>query len=141
MLLEVLRDRLGYVGANKACGQGICGACTVIVDGKATTACLLLAAQADGTEIKTVEGLEKDGRLDPLQEAFINHGAVQCGFCTPGFLMTAGPFSTRIRDRPAMKSSTRCEETFVAVRATPRSLRLSLRRLWCCLLRPPSFPL
>jgi len=89
MLLEVLRDRLGYVGANKACGQGICGACTVIVDGKATTACLLLAAQADGTEIKTVEGLEKDGRLDPLQEAFINHGAVQCGFCTPGFLMTA----------------------------------------------------
>ena len=89
MLLEVLRDRPCYVGANKACGQGICGACTVIVDGKATTACLLLAAQADGTEIKTVEGLEKDGRLDPLQEAFINHGAVQCGFCTPGFLMTA----------------------------------------------------
>ena len=71
------------------CAQGICGACTVIVDGKATTSCLLLAAQADGAEIKTVEGLEKNGGLDPLQEAFINYGAVQCGFCTPGFLMTA----------------------------------------------------
>ena len=89
MLLDVLRDRLGYVGTNKVCAQGICGACTVIVDGKATTSCLLLAAQADGAEIRTVEGLEKNGALDPLQEAFINYGAVQCGFCTPGFLMTA----------------------------------------------------
>ncbi len=89
MLLDVLRDRLGYVGTNKVCAQGICGACTVIVDGKVTTSCLLLAAQADGAEIRTVEGLEKNGALDPLQEAFINYGAVQCGFCTPGFLMTA----------------------------------------------------
>jgi aerobic-type carbon monoxide dehydrogenase small subunit (CoxS/CutS family) len=89
MLLDVLRDRLGYVGANKVCAQGICGACTVIVDGKAATSCLLLAAQADGAEIRTVEGLESNGALDPLQEAFISHGAVQCGFCTPGFLMTA----------------------------------------------------
>lgn len=89
MLLDVLRDRLGYVGTNKVCAQGICGACTVIVHGKATTSCLLLAAQADGAEIRTVEGLEKNGALDPLQEAFINYGAVQCGFCTPGFLMTA----------------------------------------------------
>ncbi len=89
MLLDVLRDRLGYVGTNKVCAQGICGACTVIVDGKVTTSCLLLAAQSDGAEIRTVEGLEKNGALDPLQEAFINYGAVQCGFCTPGFLMTA----------------------------------------------------
>ena len=89
MLLDVLRDRLGYVGANKVCAQGICGACTVIVDGKAATSCLLLAAQVDGAEIRTVEGLENNGALDPLQEAFINYGAVQCGFCTPGFLMTA----------------------------------------------------
>jgi carbon-monoxide dehydrogenase small subunit len=89
MLLDVLRDRLGYVGANKVCAQGICGACTVIVDGQAATSCLLLAAQADGAQIRTVEGLEHDRALDPLQEAFINYGAVQCGFCTPGFLMTA----------------------------------------------------
>ena len=92
MLLDVLRDRLGYVGSNKVCAQGICGACTIIMDGKATTSCLLLAVQADGAQIKTVEGLEKGGRLDPLQEAFINYGAVQCGFCTPGFLMTARAF-------------------------------------------------
>lgn len=89
MLLDVLRDRLGYVGSNKVCAQGICGACTVIMDGKTTTSCLLLAVQADGADIRTVEGLEKDGCLDPLQEAFIRYGAVQCGFCTPGFLMTA----------------------------------------------------
>jgi len=89
MLLDVLRDRLGYVGSNKVCAQGICGACTIIMDGKATTSCLLLAVQADGAQIKTVEGLEKDGKLDPLQEAFIKCGAVQCGFCTPGFLMAA----------------------------------------------------
>jgi carbon-monoxide dehydrogenase small subunit len=89
MLLDVLRDQLGYVGSNKVCAQGICGACTVIVDGKAMTSCLLLAAQADGANIRTVEGLEKDGMLDPLQQAFIYYGAVQCGFCTPGFLMTA----------------------------------------------------
>ncbi len=89
MLLDVLRDRLGYVGSNKVCAQGICGACTIIMDGKATTSCLLLAVQADGAQIRTVEGLEKGDRLDPLQEAFMNSGAVQCGFCTPGFLMTA----------------------------------------------------
>ena len=89
MLLEVLRDRLGCIGTNKVCAQGICGACTVIVDGRAATSCLLLAAQADGTDVRTVEGLEKNGALDPLQKAFINYGAVQCGFCTPGFLMTA----------------------------------------------------
>ena len=92
MLLDVLRDRLGYVGSNKVCAQGICGACTIIMDGQAATSCLLLAVQADGAQIKTVEGLEKGGRLDPLQEAFINYGAVQCGFCTPGFLMTARAF-------------------------------------------------
>ena len=89
MLLEVLRDRLGQVGTNKVCAQGICGACTVLVDGKAVTACLTLAAQLDGAKVTTVEGLEHDGRLDPLQESFMRHGAVQCGYCTPGFLMAA----------------------------------------------------
>jgi aerobic carbon-monoxide dehydrogenase small subunit len=89
MLIEVLRDRLGLVGTNRVCAQGICGACTVIVDGKATTSCLTLVAQLDGARVTTVEGLERDGHLDPLQEAFMRHGAVQCGYCTPGFLMTA----------------------------------------------------
>jgi carbon-monoxide dehydrogenase small subunit len=89
MLVDVLRQRLGYVGTNKVCAQGICGACTILLDGSAVTSCLLLAAQADGCEIKTVEGLEADGALAPLQEAFIRHGAVQCGYCTPGFLMAA----------------------------------------------------
>src|SRR5215208_3315128 len=89
MLLEVLRDRLGYVGTNKVCAQGICGACTVIADGKSITSCVALAAQLDGATIMTVEGLEVDGKLDPLQEAFMRLGAVQCGYCTPGFLMSA----------------------------------------------------
>lgn len=92
MLLEVLRDRLGYVGTNKVCAQGICGACTVIVDGKSMTSCLSIAAQFDNARIRTVEGLEHDGKLDPLQEAFMRHGAVQCGYCTPGFLMSARAF-------------------------------------------------
>jgi len=89
MLLDVLRSRLGYVGTNKVCAQGICGACTVIADGKAITSCLALAGQFSGASLTTVEGLERDGRLDPLQEAFMRHGAVQCGYCTPGFLMSA----------------------------------------------------
>jgi aerobic carbon-monoxide dehydrogenase small subunit len=92
MLIEVLRDRLGYVGTHKVCAQGICGACTVIIDGKSATSCLTLAAQLDGTQIMTVEGLERNGSLDPLQEAFLHHGAVQCGYCTPGFLMSARAF-------------------------------------------------
>lgn len=89
MLLEVIRDQLGCVGTNKVCAQGICGACTVIADGKSITSCLALAAQFDGAHIVTVEGLEQNGRLDPLQDAFMRHGAVQCGYCTPGFLMSA----------------------------------------------------
>lgn len=89
MLLEVLRERLGLVGTHKVCGQGICGACTVIADGKSITSCLALAAQLDSSVIVTVEGLERDGILDPLQEAFMRHGAVQCGYCTAGFLMEA----------------------------------------------------
>ena len=89
MLVDVLRDRLGYIGANKVCAQGICGACTVIVNRKSVTSCLTLAVQVDGEEISTVEGMQSDGDLHPLQEAFMRHGAVQCGYCTSGFLMTA----------------------------------------------------
>jgi aerobic-type carbon monoxide dehydrogenase small subunit (CoxS/CutS family) len=89
MLVDVLRERLGYCGTNKDCAQGICGCCTVLIDGKPVTSCILLAVQADGSAIVTVEGLEAHGRLHPLQEAFLQLGAVQCGYCTPGFLMTA----------------------------------------------------
>ena len=88
-LVDTLRDRLGLTGTHKDCTLGICGCCTVLMNGEARTSCLTLTAQADGAQITTVEGLERDGRLHALQEAFLRHGAVQCGFCTPGFLMTA----------------------------------------------------
>jgi carbon-monoxide dehydrogenase small subunit len=88
-LLEMLRERLGLTGTKQGCGIGECGACTVLLDGEAVNSCLVLAVQAEGSDVLTVEGLERDGVLDPLQEAFIRHGAVQCGFCTPGMLLSA----------------------------------------------------
>lgn len=89
MLIDVLRRRLDLTGTNRDCGMGICGVCTVLLDGRPVSSCILLAAQADGAEITTVEALERDGRLSPLQDAFLRHGAVQCGYCTPGFIITA----------------------------------------------------
>lgn len=86
-LLDVLRDDLGFTGTKEGCGSGDCGACTILLDGKAVNACLVLAVEADNKEILTVEGLARDGKLDPLQEAFIQEFALQCGFCTPGMLM------------------------------------------------------
>lgn len=88
-LLKVLREELGLTGTKKGCGQGDCGACTVIMNGRAVNACLVLALQAESKEIETVESLGTPGNLHPLQESFIKHGAVQCGFCTPGMLMSA----------------------------------------------------
>jgi carbon-monoxide dehydrogenase small subunit len=88
-LLEVLRNDLGLNGTKEGCGTGDCGACTVLLDGKAVNSCLVLAADAHGRSVTTVEGLERDGKLDPLQEAFVEEGSVQCGFCTPGMLMAA----------------------------------------------------
>jgi carbon-monoxide dehydrogenase small subunit len=88
ILLDVLR-REGYTGVKHGCGTGDCGACTVIVDGQALNSCLMMAAQADGAEITTIEGLSKDGRLHPLQQAFLDHGAAQCGFCIPGMILSA----------------------------------------------------
>lgn len=88
MLTDVLRRRLRLTGTNRDCGMGICGACTVLLDAQPVSSCILFAAQADGAEITTVEGLERNGRLTAIQEAFLRHGAVQCGYCTPGFVIT-----------------------------------------------------
>ena len=90
ILVDVLRDKLGLTGTKKSCGLGDCGACTVLLDGKAVNSCLMLAADVQGREITTIEGLEReDGTLHPLQEAFIENAAIQCGFCTPGMLLSA----------------------------------------------------
>ena len=100
LLSDLLRGRLGLTGTHVGCEHGVCGACTVELDGVAVRSCLLLAAQADGAEIVTVEGLAVDGTLTPLQEAFRRHHALQCGFCTPGILMAARDLLSRERRPP-----------------------------------------
>lgn len=89
LLVEVLRDQLELTGTKVACGEGECGACTVLLDGKPVNSCLVPALKAQGREVLTVEGLAALGELHPLQKAFVEHGAVQCGYCTPGMLMSA----------------------------------------------------
>lgn len=88
-LLEVLREEIGLTGSKEGCGMGACGACTVMVDGEAVLACLTLALSVEGKEIRTVEGLPEGQELSPLQKSFVEHGAIQCGFCSPGMLMSA----------------------------------------------------
>jgi xanthine dehydrogenase YagT iron-sulfur-binding subunit len=88
-LLDALRDVLDLTGTKKGCDQGACGACTVLVEGKRVVSCLMLAAQCDGHDVTTIEGLADDGRLHPMQEAFVRHDAFQCGYCTPGQIMSA----------------------------------------------------
>ncbi|RKY84069.1 (2Fe-2S)-binding protein [candidate division KSB1 bacterium] len=88
-LVEALRDRLGLTGTKIICNNGECGGCTVIMDGRAVYSCMILAVDAQGTKIQTIEGIKKNGKLHPVQEAFIKNDAFQCGFCTPGFIMSA----------------------------------------------------
>jgi len=88
-LLEALRDRLGLTGTKECCAEGECGACTVLLNGRAVNSCLVLAVECDGETVLTIEGLTIDGRLDPLQQAFMDTGAVQCGFCIPGMIVAA----------------------------------------------------
>jgi carbon-monoxide dehydrogenase small subunit len=97
-LLYVLRERLGCPGSKNACEQGECGSCSVLLDGKLVCACLVLAAQADGHDVLTVEGLAEDGKLHRVQEAFVAAGAVQCGFCTPGLVVAAADLLRRTPD-------------------------------------------
>ncbi len=102
-LLEVLRDDLDLTGSKESCGEGACGSCTVQMDGKPVRSCLTLALEAEGCKIKTVEGLACGDDLSDLQESFIDHGAVQCGFCTPGMLMSADAL---LKDNPAPDEKT-----------------------------------
>ena len=99
-LLEVLRDNLGITGVKEGCSTGECGACTVLLDGIPVSSCLMLAMEVEGGEVTTVEGLAINGELHPIQKAFLAHGGVQCGFCTPGMLMSSAALLSRKR-RPS----------------------------------------
>ena len=132
-LLEVLRDDIDLTGTKECCVVGECGACTVLVDGRSVNSCLMLAVEADGSEVLTVEGLAVDGQLNPLQEAFLDQGAAQCGFCIPGQLMSATALLERIDDpteeqiQEALAGNLcRCagyEQIFEAVRQAARTGR------------------
>ena len=130
-LLFALREHLGLPGSKNACEQGECGSCSVLLDGELVCACLVLAAQADGHEVVTVEGLAEDGRLHRVQEAFVETGAVQCGFCTPGLvvataaLLEANPEPSDDEIREALSGNLcRCtgyQKIFDAVRLAARA--------------------
>jgi len=98
LLINLLRKKLHLTGTKYGCGIGMCGACTVLLNGEPVLACLTLAVDADGGEVETIEGMAREGELDALQEAFLEEGAVQCGYCTPGFIMTA---EALLRENPS----------------------------------------
>ena len=102
-LLETVREQLALTGSKEGCGTGDCGACSMIVDGKLITSCLMLAPEADGSEVLTIEGLAHDGELHPVQQSFIEAGGVQCGFCTPGMIMA----TKALLDRRAQQGNSR----------------------------------
>jgi carbon-monoxide dehydrogenase small subunit len=101
-LLETVREQLGLTGSKEGCGTGDCGACSMIVDGKLIASCLVLAPEADGCEVLTIEGLARNGNLHPVQQAFIDAGGVQCGFCTPGMIMATKALLDR-KPRPTLE--------------------------------------
>jgi carbon-monoxide dehydrogenase small subunit len=121
LLVDFLRENLELTGTHVGCEHGICGACTVLVNGEAARSCLMLAVQADGAEITTVEGLMRDGKLHPLQEAFREHHALQCGFCTPGMLSPRSTCCGRIRRRVKMRCGRASPRCSAAARATTES--------------------
>lgn len=129
-LLAVLRDRIGLTGTKDGCSEGVCGACTVLIDGEPVSSCLLLAPYAEGKEITTIEGLAPDGKLHPLQRAFLNNGAFQCGYCTPGMILMAkallergpNPSEQEIRDFMA-GNICRCTSYVEIVRAVRQAAR------------------
>ncbi len=128
-LLDVLRDQLLLTGTKEGCGTGECGACTVLVDGKPVLACLTLAINASGKKITTIEGLAVGGRLSPLQRAFVDHGAVQCGFCSPGMILSAtallakNPSPTREQIQKALEGNLcRCTGYNKIVQAIERTI-------------------
>ena len=132
-LLELLRDQLSFTGVKEGCGDGECGACTVLMDGQPVRSCLILAVEAQNTEILTIEGLATGDGLHPLQQSFVKEGAVQCGFCTPGFILAAKalldrhPHPTDQQIREAMGGHLcRCtgyETIFLAIKAAANKRR------------------
>jgi carbon-monoxide dehydrogenase small subunit len=132
-LLDLLREDFGLTGTKEGCGIGECGACTVIMDGKAVNACLILAGQIEGSEVVTIEHLAQDGRLNELQQDFLETGAVQCGFCTPGMLMSATalldevPFPTEMQIKEAIAGNLcRCtgyKQIIEAIQKTAKRLK------------------
>lgn len=141
-LLDLLRRDLELKGTKRGCDQGHCGACTVIVEGKAVLACTVLAVQADGKKITTIEGLLSDKGLHPLQEAFVNEGAVQCGFCTPGMILSAKALLDEKED-PTVKdiqealsgNLCRCTGYVKIVRAVQEAAQTMRRNPWTALIK------
>ena len=129
-LLAVLRDRLNFTGTKDGCGEGVCGACTVLLDGEPVSSCLLLASYAEGKKITTIEGIAPDSKLHPLQKAFLDNGAFQCGYCTPGMILMAKalldrnphPSEEEIRDFMA-GNICRCTSYVEIVRAVKQAAR------------------
>jgi carbon-monoxide dehydrogenase small subunit len=133
-LLNLLREKLALTGAKNGCAAGECGACTVMMDGEPVNSCMVLAVEADGHEILTVEGLAQDGQLDVLQQAFVDEGGVQCGFCTPGMLISARALLNRCPDpseeeiREALVGNLcRCTGYTRIVAAVQKAARIELR--------------